>query len=75
MNFCLEEKLDAIKKPIVKNKLSWNVGIYKDSGAKDPEIDLNMNKNTEIKLITVVVIVSAVVFVACMCRKMSKMFR
>ena len=51
------------------------MGIYKDSSSKDPEIDLNVNKNTEIKLLTVAVVVASVLFVACLCHKMSKFFR
>ena len=75
MNFCFEQKLVELKKPVVKNKFSWNMGIYKDSTAQVPEIDLNMNKNTEMKLLTVAAVVGGLLLAVCLYRRMTKMFR
>lgn len=73
MKICLEKEFDELKKPIVKNHLVWNMGVYKDSTAQDPEIEFNLNKNTELKLLTVVAVSAVVITSVCVCRKIARM--
>ena len=75
MKICVQKELDELKKPIVKNHLVWNMGVYKDSSAKDPEIEFNLNKNIELKLLTVAVVAAVAVTSVCVCRKIARMMR
>lgn len=78
MNFCFKEKLNeavtCIEKPIVKNNISWNMGVYKNDTAASPEVSFNVNSNTEVKLVTVVAVVAVVALSACICHRICKMF-
>lgn len=48
------------------------MGVYKDEKSKEPEIELNVNNSREIKLYALVLTVAIIVFLACICHKVSK---
>ena len=78
MNFCFKEKAqeaaELIQKPVVKNKVSWNMGVYKNENASKPEVSFDVNSDTEVKLIAVLAVTATVLLTACALRKFCKMF-
>ena len=76
MNFCVKEKICGLRKelekPTVRNNISWNVGVYKDEQSKEPEVELKINKNTEMKLYVLALVLAGIVFLAFVCHRLSK---
>ena len=78
MNFCFKEKVkeaaDCIQKPVVKNNLSWSMGVYKNDKLSKAEVSFNAHSDTEVKLIVVLAVVATVLLTACAIRKLCKIF-
>jgi len=72
----LKDGFSKLQKPIIKSKINWNVELYKDKSSDLPEMKLNCDSNTELKLLTVAVVVSVAValsFATCkICRMLKK---
>ena len=77
MNYCVKEKIrevaEVASKPILKNKISCNMGLYKDENSQTPEMELNYNGNYELKLITAVAVTVGISITVCVCLKICKM--
>ena len=72
MNFCVKEKLAALKRPIVRNKMNMCIEVFKDKDETAPEMSFNMGSNTEFKLISAVAFVAVTVAIACAVHRLCK---
>ena len=76
MNYCVKEKMDAavnlLEKPVVKNKLSWEMGVYKNENTSEPLTNLHFNSDVDIKLFALLGIAATVAVTSCICYKACK---
>ena len=72
MIFCVKEKLDALKRPIVKGQMSYSVKILGSKEDTTPQFCFDTEGNTEFKLISAVAFVAITAIIICAAHKLCR---